>query len=120
AVLVYIKTKSYPMDYVDGNLLVDPEKMMPDTFKAAGGFLGLIVGSYIERHYIEYKIPEGAKNLPVLACVGIAIIYIWINLVTGISFKVWFGVQWGNLIAYFIMVTFALTGYPIFIMKNTR
>ena len=117
-VLIYIKVKPYPMDYVDGNLLVDPQKMMPDTFKAAGGFLGLMIGSYIERHYVKYKIPEGAKNLPVLACVGTAVIYVWITLVNNISFKVWFGAQWGNFVSYAVMMIFAVAVYPIFIMKT--
>ena len=50
-ILIYIQLKSYPMDYVDGALLVDPQKMMNDSFTAAGGFIGLMIGSYIERHY---------------------------------------------------------------------
>ncbi|MBR1737442.1 MAG: phosphatase PAP2 family protein [Firmicutes bacterium] len=119
AVLIYIKVKEYPMDYVDGELLVDPQKMMPDTFKAAGGFLGFMIGSYIERHYVKYRIPERTKSLPVLACVGTAIIYVYITLVNPISFKVWFGAQWGNFIAYIIMMIFAVAIYPIIIMKAT-
>ncbi|MBQ9606446.1 MAG: phosphatidic acid phosphatase, partial [Lachnospiraceae bacterium] len=53
--LVYILIKPYPMDYVDGQLLVDPQKMMNDTFKACGSFLGLLLGSYLDRHYLKPK-----------------------------------------------------------------
>ena len=48
--LLYITNKPYPMDYVDGKLLVDPQKMMNDSFKACGAFLGPLLGSYWERH----------------------------------------------------------------------
>ena len=51
AVLIYVQVKPYPMDYVDGKLLVDPQKMMNDCFKACGAFLGLLLGSYVERFY---------------------------------------------------------------------
>lgn len=65
------------MDYVDGNLLVDPQKMMNDTFKACGGLSGFLIGSYIDRHYLNYEIPvsEKASNLPMLTCIGAAIMF---------------------------------------------
>ena len=44
-VILYISFKPYPMDYVDGQLLVDPQKMMNDSFKACGGFLGFLTGA---------------------------------------------------------------------------
>ena len=67
AALAYIQLKHYPLDYTsDGTLLVDPQKMMNDCFKACGAFLGLMVGSYVDRHYIHYEIPFGAKRLSVL------------------------------------------------------
>ena len=67
-VILYITLKPYPMDYVDGKLLVDPQKMMNDSFKACGGFSGLLIGSYIERHFIRYEIPQGSSSLPILSC----------------------------------------------------
>ena len=66
-VLIFVMFKPYPMDYdANGNLLVDPQRMMNDTFKACGGFIGLMIGSYIERHFIRYEVPAGAAALPVL------------------------------------------------------
>ncbi len=55
-VILYITLKPYPMDYVDGKLLVDPQKMMNDSFKACGGFSGLLIGSYIESVIAAYLI----------------------------------------------------------------
>ena len=39
--LFYITRKPYPMDYTaEGELLVNPQSMMNDSFKACGSFLG--------------------------------------------------------------------------------
>ena len=119
-VLVYILLKSYPMDYVDGALLVDPQKMMNDTFTGAGGFIGLMIGSYAERHYIRYNIPKGSETLPVTVCVGTAIVYIWRQYLNAITFQVWFGKHWGNFISAFLLVGLALTVYPVMIMKAAK
>jgi hypothetical protein len=108
------------MDYVDGALLVDPQKMMNDTFTGAGGFIGLMIGSYAERHYIRYNIPKGSETLPVTVCVGTAIVYIWRQYLNAITFQVWFGKHWGNFISAFLLVGLALTVYPVMIMKAAK
>ena len=117
---MYILLKPYPMDYVDGALLVDPQKMMNDTFKGAGGFIGLMVGSFIERHYIKYTIPRSSATLPVTVCIGTALVFIWRQYLEAITFQIWFGKHWGNFISAFILVGLAVTVYPVFIMKTAK
>lgn len=53
--LVYIEFKPYPMDYADGKLLVDPFKMMNDSFHGTGILAGFIAGRYIEKRYVQFK-----------------------------------------------------------------
>jgi len=48
--IVYFKYKPYPMDYIDGKLLVDPKKMMSDAFVGAGRLSGLIIGCILEKN----------------------------------------------------------------------
>ncbi len=115
--LIYITQKSYPMDYVDGVLLVDPAKMMNDCFKACGALLGLLAGSYVERHYIHYEIPTGAKNLPILGFVGFMIAFSWKEYFAPATFVQAFGGHWGNLVARFILWFFAVAVWPVFIRK---
>ncbi len=117
AVIIYIQIKPYPMDYVNGELLVDPQKMMKDTFKAAGMFLGFVVGSYIERYYIKYQIPENSKNLPILGFIGVAIIFSWKSYLGSAIFNGMLGDNWGSFVARFIMMFFAVAIYPILIKK---
>ena len=117
ATLFYITKKSYPMDYVDDKLLVDPKKMMNDTFKACGAFLGLLVGSYLDRHYIHYEIPTGSKNLPILGFVGFMIAFSWKELFAPATLVAALGGHWGHFISRFILWFFAVAVWPLFIRK---
>ena len=112
--------KTYPMDYVDGKLLVDPQKMMNDCFKACGAFLGLLLGSYVERHYIHYEIPYGYKNLPVQAGVSVTLLFVWKTYFEKATVIPVFGGHWGNLISRFGMTFIGLTLIPYLIMKSAR
>ncbi|WP_026495092.1 phosphatase PAP2 family protein [Butyrivibrio sp. WCD3002] len=121
AALIYIQVKPYPMDYdAAGALLVDPSKMMNDCFKAAGAFLGFLIGSYVDRHYIHYEIPVGAKNLPMLVCVGVAIAFGWKEYFGPATVGAAFGGHWGNFIARLIMLLFAMVFWPIIIIKEAK
>ena len=116
-VLVYITFKPYPMEYVDGKLLVDPQVMMNDCFKACGGFLGLMVGNYIERHYVHYQINKESKVLNMMSIVGAALMYAWCQLFAPATVILAFGKHWGNYIAYFIHVMFGVVIWPLCIRK---
>ena len=117
-VILYISFKPYPMDYVDGQLLVDPQKMMNDSFKACGGFLGFLIGSYIERHFIRYEIPEGSTALPIMACVGFALMIAFKQLLASATIVPLMGGHWGNMAARFLMVMFAIVIWPLVIRKT--
>ncbi len=120
AALCYINFKSYPMDYVDGVLLVDPKVMMKDTFRGCGGFLGFLIGSYIERHYVHYEIPFESKNLTLLTGVGLGIIFSWHNFFAAGTFEVVMGKNWGGLITRCISGLFVLVIWPAVIMKFAK
>ena len=115
--LLYITNKPYPMDYVDGKLLVDPQKMMNDSFKACGAFLGLLLGSYLERHYIRYEIPTGAKNLPILGFVGFLIAFSWKEYFAPATVVAALGGHWGNFVARFLLWIFVVAVWPLCIRK---
>ncbi|HAG70061.1 MAG TPA: phosphatidic acid phosphatase [Lachnospiraceae bacterium] len=116
--LVYIILKPYPMDYVDGKLLVDPQLMMNDSFKACGFCLGFLLGSYLDRHYLKYRIPAGKAELPMLTCIGAAIMFGWREWFAPATVTAALGGHWGNMAAHFIMVMFAMTIWPMVITKT--
>ena len=50
--------QAYPMTYVDGRLLVDPQKMMNDGYGDTAFLIALCIGRYIERKWIRFT-PTG-------------------------------------------------------------
>ena len=119
AALAYIQLKNYPLDYgVDGALLVDPQKMMNDCFKACGALLGYVAGSYADRHYLHYEIPEGAKELPVLVAVGAFIAFAWKEEFAPATVLPAFGEHWGHFIARCVMMLFVMIIWPMVITKT--
>lgn len=75
--LIYISLKSYPMDYVDGKLLVDPDKMMTDGFKDAGRFLGVTIGWFLERRIVRFSLDVSASQKITRCCVGVLLIILY-------------------------------------------
>jgi len=75
--LVYIRTKSYPQDYVDGVLLVDPKKMTVDGFKDPGRFYGIVLGWFIERRWIRFETEGTLRQKVVRAFVGALLTVFW-------------------------------------------
>ena len=115
--ILYITLKPYPMDYVDGKLLVDPWMKMNDCFASCGGFIGFLMGSFIERHYIRFEMPARSPQLPILACVGFALLFGWRSLFAPATIVPLLGDYWGNFVSVGMMVFFALTVWPVVIRK---
>lgn len=59
ALLIYQEFKVYPMDYVDGNLLVDPQKMCLSSFPKIGLYFGIFSGWVVERRFIKFDAKIG-------------------------------------------------------------
>ncbi|MBO7238068.1 MAG: phosphatase PAP2 family protein [Elusimicrobiaceae bacterium] len=53
--LGYIYYKSYPMDYVDGKLLVSPRKAIHSGFESIGGLFAFCLARYIEKTWIRFQ-----------------------------------------------------------------
>lgn len=77
AVLCYLKFKSYPMDYVDGKLLVDPKKMSVDGFKDPGLAYGIILGWFLERRFVKFDTAGTTEQKLSRAMVGGLIAVFW-------------------------------------------
>lgn len=84
--LLYVALKDYPVDYVDGKVLVDPISMTINSFKDPGTFFGVVVAWFIERRYVNYSI-EGTTYEKITRCIiGIALMIAYYTIViNGIS-----------------------------------
>ena len=117
ASLVYITMKPYPMDYVDGVLLVDPLKMMKDCFRGCGGMLGFVIGIQIDRRRICYEIPKHSSYLPAVTAVGAMLVLSWQQYFSDATVVLMFGRNWGNFVAGLIEVLFVTAIYPLVICR---
>jgi hypothetical protein len=76
--LLYFVAKPYPVDYVDGKVLVDPLAMQLSSLKQVGELAGLFIGWFIERKFIKFStecsIPEKLVRF-VLCGLGL----LWVN-----------------------------------------
>ncbi len=75
--LVYISVKSYPQDIVDGKLLVDPAKMMKDGYKDAGRLLGVTLGWFIEKRFIDFTTDVSVQRKVTRCSVGVLLIILY-------------------------------------------
>ncbi len=115
---VFLEFKSYPMDYVDDVLVVDPKSMIKDYFKSAGEFSGFLIGSYIERHYLKYVIPVGNKNLPLMTAIGVGLVYSWKKWFGPATVVLMFGDNWGTFVCRFLIGLFVILIWPYVIRRN--
>lgn len=110
--LSYIYFKPYPMDYVNGELLVDPKKMKVDGFKDPGVFFGIILGWFLERRFINFDI-SGTNYQKTMRCLVGGLLYVF--LYTAVFGPLGKAISFGPV--YFILqatqVCLFMTVYPI-------
>lgn len=54
--IIYANIKPYPLDYIDGKLIVDPHKVIKDIYPLTGMVIGFATGLIIDRRFIKYEI----------------------------------------------------------------
>lgn len=109
---VYINVKTYPMDYAaDGTLLVDPVKMMNDSYVSFGLLLGAIIGSIVERKYIQFSTDISSKQKLLRAIPG-GIILLGFILFVSPWLRQIFSIPVAYFISFSVIMFFTLAGYP--------
>ena len=107
AAVVWFSCKSYPLDYVDGALLVDPEAMMEDGFMAAGMVFGFYPGWLIERRWLRFSTAQrsaGQYLLAAAALVPMLLIYKLLpGLLAGLTGPLWAEFLSCALLAFYVM-----------------
>ncbi len=121
--VAYTLMKPYPMDYVDGKLLVDPEKMMLDTFYAVGMMTGFIAGRIIERKYINFHVTGLTFKGVILSVIGLVPVhfivytfagsYTWIYEVLSVLTD-----KGGRFVMGFVLMFWTVAVWP-FVIKLT-
>ena len=114
---IYIKNKSYPMDYdSNGKIIVEPKKMITNTYRDIGLFAGFLVGRYIEKTFIKFS-PTGLNLKSILFLVIGCALYEYIHHGLDAVLKEFLGKDFGNFSAMFLMMFFAIALWP-FVLKK--
>ena len=112
--IAYITFKPYPMTYVDGRLLVDPQKMMNDGYGDIAFLIAFCIGRLIERRWIKFE-PTGI-NVPgiLLWAVG-GLIFVLLNNNIGKPLDSMLGSHWGHFARRMITILYYTALYPLII-----
>ena len=119
--ICYVTFKPYPMDYIDGKLLVDPQKMMKDGYGDTGTFVGFCVGRFIEKTWIKFE-SKLTKETLATGLAGGLILYFLIQLL-GSPLKSALGLHWGSFANTFLLMLFIIALWPAvlkFIQKHAK
>jgi hypothetical protein len=117
--IAYITFKPYPMDYVDGKLLVDPQKMMNDGYGDICLLIAFPVARYIEKRWIGFQAP-GLKGAGLAAgIVGLIPLFLMIKFMRPALDGV-LGTHWGHFANNFIIVLYCIALWPLVIKAVSK
>lgn len=122
--LVYACYKTYPMDYVNGKLLVNPHKAIRSTFEGMGALGAFCVARYIEKTWIRFQ----ATGLHVKGiCYGIVglILFGFLFHVTkkplfNLMGKDWGRFTWAAGLVFYVMVLYPLILKHLYSPANNK
>ena len=110
--LIVVAFKPYPMDYVNGELLVDPQEMLIGCYKVAGVFIGVLVGWFVERRYIRFETGGLSRVEGVLRVVAGAVVAAACYLVLGRAAMALLGKEAGELVRHAVVFFGVVAGAP--------
>ena len=114
ASITFMTFKPYPMDYVDGKLLVDPFRMMNDGYGDTARLTALCMARYIEKRFIKFEATGTKGKGLIVSLIGL------IPLALAIAFlraplDQMLGTHWGHFTYNFICVFYIIALYPAII-----
>ena len=110
--LLYINFKSYPLNYVNGKLLVDPQRMMNDAYKDIGVLMAFCPARYLEKRWIQFT--ETGLHVKGVCWSLLGLIpAVLIMKFTHSPLVHAFGPHWGRFIFAWVLVFYVITVYPV-------
>ncbi len=76
--LLYYEFKTYPLVYLeDGSLLVDPNKMKPDSYQGLGLLSSYVICRYFEKRGFNFDKEMNWKDRFIIGVIALIPLYIW-------------------------------------------
>lgn len=109
--LLYFHFKSYPMEYIDGSLIVDPLEMRADGYMTCGAAIGFLVGLMVESRFIRFQ-TEGSLPRRILRVVlGFPFLALLMAVIKPAVYSR-IGSEMGHLVIYSILAFYITAVYP--------
>ncbi len=111
--LIYITLKPYPMELnADGELIVDPQKMMNDGYGDIGKMMGFLIARFIEKRWVRFEaIGINAKGI-ILSIIGLVILWALKQYVSPMIVAA-LGSHWGKLVFSILYASYYIVLFPI-------
>lgn len=117
--IVYINVKSYPMDYVDGRLLVDPWRMKIDAYGDFALLVGFAAARFVEKTWIRFDPAAPGRAAPLVGAVGLVPLGCMIRWLGG-PLAGLLGSHWGHFANRFAVVFYCIALYPLVVKAAGR
>ena len=111
ASIAYITLKPYPLTYVDGRLLVDPQEMMNDGYGDLAFLIAFSIGRFIERKWIRFH-ETGINTKGIILCAVGMVIFVLLNNNIGKPLDQMLGKHWGHFARRMITILYYMALYP--------
>ena len=110
--LVYALCKPYPLDYVDGKLLVSPQKALKNAFESMGVLLGFCAGRYIEKTWVRFQAVGWTLKGVLCSLAGFIALYFFFAY-AGKPLRHLLGVNWGRFTWSMLLMVYIIALYPL-------
>lgn len=112
--LVYFNLKTYPMDYIDGKLIVDPNVMKRNGFDDGGVIAFFCIARFIEKKWIRFEATGFNTKGIIISAIGLVLDYLIVHFLKAqcISFL---GYYWGRFAYAGTEILFVVALWPIVI-----
>jgi membrane-associated phospholipid phosphatase len=118
--LVYITFKPYPMTLnAEGELIVDPQKMMNDGYGDLGKMMGFLIARYVEKTWIRFEPLKNGVHSVVLCVIGLAGMVLLKQFVNPVMVAA-FGSHWGKLFFSILYTFYYIALFPLVLKLAER
>lgn len=112
--LLVMSFKPYPVEYVNGAVLVDPKEMITDCYRVAALVLGIAVSIILEKKYVGFDNPD-TRGKSIVRGMGIAGVWLVHKISSFVFFA--FGAWAVAFFEIFLPIVFVYVIWPLIFMK---
>ena len=119
ATTYYLEVKSYPMNYVNGKLVVDPLKMRSDAQAATLALFVYLVTSAFERRFVNFTPPTSILGKILVFVPGFAMVGVIMKF--GLSYlSKYLSHSWAFYVMWCVLIVFIVFIWPAFFCHFTK